>query len=162
MKTVELKDDNLQDGKGSMILRRIFLSILVTLSLILGANPSIGHGGGLDSQGGHNCRVGSCAGTYHCHQAWGPACGGGTSAPLPKNTLTPKCVIESEKSLSSENIAFLQKKLKGKGFNPGAIDGNYGGSSQKALNAYEKKNKLQLSTGTSVNNASMKLLGVNC
>jgi peptidoglycan hydrolase-like protein with peptidoglycan-binding domain len=76
--------------------------------------------------------------------------------------LTPKCVIESEKSLSSENIAFLQIKLKNKGFNPGAIDGNYGGSSKKALNAYEKKNKLQLSTGSNINNASMKLLGVNC
>jgi len=39
--------------------------------------PSIvfAHGGRLDSQGGHNCRVGSCAGTYHCHQALGPACG---------------------------------------------------------------------------------------
>jgi hypothetical protein len=38
--------------------------------------PSIvfAHGGRLDSQGGHNCRVGSCAGTYHCHQALGPAC----------------------------------------------------------------------------------------
>jgi len=76
--------------------------------------------------------------------------------------LIPKCVIESEKSLSSENIAYLQSKLKNKGFNPGTIDGNYGVSSKKALNAYEKKNKLQLSTGTSINNASMKLLGVNC
>ena len=158
----EFNEVNLQNRKGLLTMRRIFIGMLVTLSLILGANPSIGHGGGLDSQGGHNCRVGSCAGTYHCHQAWGPACGGGTSAPLPKNTLTPKCVIESEKSLSSENIAYLQSKLKNKGFNPGTIDGNYGVSSKKALNAYEKKNKLQLSTGTSINNASMKLLGVNC
>jgi len=136
--------------------------MLVTTSLVLGSNPSIGHGGGLDSQGGHNCRVGSCAGTYHCHQAWGPACGGGASAVSPKNTLIPKCVIESEKSLSAENIAFIQNKLKSKGFNPGTIDGNYGRSSKKALNSYEKKNKLQLSTGTSINNGSMKLLGVNC
>ncbi len=39
--------------------------------------PSIvfAHSGRLDSQGGHNCRDGSCAGTYHCHQALGPACG---------------------------------------------------------------------------------------
>jgi hypothetical protein len=143
-------------------MRRIFLAMLVTSILILGANPSFGHGGGLDSDGGHNCRVGSCAGTYHCHQAWGPGCGGGSAATLPKKTITPECIVESEKSLSAENIAFIQKKLKSKGFNPGTIDGNYGRSSKKALNAYEKKNKLQLSTGTSVNNASMKLLGVNC
>lgn len=32
------------------------------------------HGGGLDWQGGHNCRVGSCAGTYHCHQPRGGIC----------------------------------------------------------------------------------------
>jgi hypothetical protein len=143
-------------------MKRMIVSMLVASSLVFGTNASFGHGGGLDWQGGHNCRVGSCAGTYHCHQARGPACGGGTSAVLPKTTLAPTCVIESEKSLSSENIAFLQNKLKSKGFNPGTIDGNYGGSSKKALNAYEKKNKLHLSTGASINNASMKLLGVNC
>ena len=27
-----------------------------------------GHGGGLDSSGGHNCYVGSCKGTYHSHR----------------------------------------------------------------------------------------------
>ena len=27
------------------------------------------HGGGLDSSGGHNCYVGSCAGTYHYHRS---------------------------------------------------------------------------------------------
>ena len=27
------------------------------------------HGGGLDSSGGHNCYVGSCAGTYHSHRS---------------------------------------------------------------------------------------------
>ena len=133
----------------------------LVLSVVTGISASA-HGGGLDSQGGHNCRVGSCAGTYHCHQARGPACGGGTSAPLQKNALTPKCVVESEKSLSAENLAFIQTKLRSKGFNPGTIDGNYGGSSKKALNAFEKKNKLQLSTGSSINNVSMKLLGVNC
>ena len=139
----------------------LILIASLVLSVVTGISANA-HGGGLDSDGGHNCRVGSCAGTYHCHQAWGPGCGGGSAATLPKKTITPECIVESEKSLSAENIAFLQKKLKSKGFNPGTIDGNYGGSSKKALNGYEKKNKLQLSTGTSINNASMKLLGVNC
>lgn len=147
--------------RNSRMQGALILIASLVLSVVTGISASA-HGGGLDSQGGHNCRVGSCAGTYHCHQARGPACGGGTSASLPKNTLTPKCVIESEKSLSTENIAFIQTKLKSKGFNPGTIDGNYGGSSKKALNAYEKKNKLQLSTGSSINHDSMKLLGVNC
>jgi len=43
-------------------------------------NIVFAHGGRLDSQGGHNCRVKSCAGTYHCHQALGPACGGSSSS----------------------------------------------------------------------------------
>jgi hypothetical protein len=145
-----------------MFMRKVFFTIFLTVTLVLGTNPSFGHGGGLDSQGGHNCRVGSCAGTYHCHQARGPACGGGATAALPKKTITPKCVVESEKSLSTENIAFIQVKLKAKGFNPGAIDGNYGGSSKKALNAFERKYKLQISIGDSINNESMKILGVNC
>lgn len=139
----------------------LILIASLVLSVVTGISAGA-HGGGLDSQGGHNCRVGSCAGTYHCHQARGPACGGGTSAPLQKNALTPKCVVESEKSLTAENIAFIQTKLRSKGFNPGMIDGNYGGSSKKALNAFEKKNKLQLSSGSSINNVSMRLLGVNC
>lgn len=143
-------------------MRNKIIQLMVAMTLVLGMSPSFGHGGGLDSDGGHNCRVGSCAGTYHCHQARGPACGGGTSAPLPKKTIVLKCVIESDESLSSSNIAFIQSKLKSKGFNPGTIDGNYGLSSRKALNAYEKKNKLQLSTGTGINNESMKRLGVNC
>ena len=31
-------------------------------------NSAHAHGGGLDSSGGHNCYVGSCAGTYHYHR----------------------------------------------------------------------------------------------
>lgn len=143
-------------------MRKLLTTIIFSTTLILGMNPSFGHGGGLDSQGGHNCRVGSCAGTYHCHQARGPACGGGAAATLPRKTITPKCLIESDESLSPENIAFLQSRLKNLGFNPGAIDGNYGGSSKRALNAYEKKFKLKISSGGSINNESLKKLDVNC
>ncbi len=143
-------------------MRRMFIAMLVTSSLILGANPSIGHGGGLDSQGGHNCRVGSCAGTYHCHQARGPACGGGTKPSTQRKTLLTKCVEESAEDLTSSNMALIQTKLKTKGFDPGTIDGNYGSGTKKALNAFEKKYKLTQSMGSSINNASMEKLGVNC
>ena len=55
--------------------RKFLLSTVLALGISL-TTPSgaIGHGGGLDWQGGHNCRVGSCAGTYHCHQARGGVC----------------------------------------------------------------------------------------
>lgn len=132
------------------------------MALTMGTNPSFGHGGGLDSDGGHNCRVGSCAGTYHCHQAWGQACGGGPAANLPRKSITPKCIVESASSLSVNNIAMVQIKLKSKGFNPGTIDGSYGDGSKKALNNYEKKNKLITSTGSRINSETLEHLGVNC
>ena len=43
------------------------LYFLFYVSLVGGA--AFGHGGGLDSSGGHNCYVGSCAGTYHSHRS---------------------------------------------------------------------------------------------
>lgn len=43
------------------------LLICLVLILILQNKVVLAHGGGLDSSGGHNCYVGSCAGTYHTH-----------------------------------------------------------------------------------------------
>ena len=63
-------DLNLKTSKKIVLLSSLALGISLTTPSIVFA-----HGGRLDSQGGHNCRVGSCAGTYHCHQALGPACG---------------------------------------------------------------------------------------
>jgi hypothetical protein len=54
------------------------------------AVPAQAHGGGLDWQGGHNCRVGSCAGTYHCHQARGGICAN-NSQPAPRNGRYATC-----------------------------------------------------------------------
>lgn len=54
-----------------------FLGLVGGIALVLSAFaavPAQAHGGGLDWQGGHNCRVGSCAGEYHCHQARGGIC----------------------------------------------------------------------------------------
>jgi hypothetical protein len=66
----------------SKISRKVFFSILLALGVSL-TTPStaISHGGGLDWQGGHNCRVGSCAGTYHCHQARGGVCAPANKSP---------------------------------------------------------------------------------
>lgn len=53
-------------------------STALTAALMIGTGiPAQAHGGGLDWQGGHNCRVGSCAGTYHCHQPRGGICAKG-------------------------------------------------------------------------------------
>lgn len=67
--------------------RRKVLVISALLSILspLGSVGASAHGGGLDSDGGHNCYVPSCAGTYHCHRYRGGRCplaGFGTSAPV--------------------------------------------------------------------------------
>jgi len=57
-----------------------FIGLLLALSVAV-AGPSNAHGGGLDGSGGHNCNVGSCAGTYHCHRYYGGRCQRTTTPP---------------------------------------------------------------------------------
>ena len=48
--------------------RNRFLLLLLLVSLVALAPSMVSaHGGGLDSNGGHNCYVSPCAGTYHYH-----------------------------------------------------------------------------------------------
>jgi hypothetical protein len=86
------------------------------LSLLLIAVPTAvsAHSGGLDSQGGHNCRVGSCAGTYHCHQPRGPVCqqafGPKTQNPKPKPTASKKA--EKSKNKKGDTVKNNKKNKK--------------------------------------------------
>lgn len=50
---------------------RISVALVMTVTSL---GPTYAHGGRLDSQGGHNCRTGSCAGTYHCHKPLSTFC----------------------------------------------------------------------------------------
>jgi hypothetical protein len=59
---------------SSKIVAMLSTSALAAAMLVGTGVPAQAHGGGLDWQGGHNCRVGSCAGTYHCHQPRGGIC----------------------------------------------------------------------------------------
>lgn len=137
----------------------MFVSILFSVTLSL---PAFGHGGGLDSQGGHNCNVGSCAGTYHCHQAWGPGCGGGTSSDIDFAPLTPKCVDEYSSKMTKRNWAKVQKLLKASGYSPGRIDGKFGPKTQKALREYERDLELNVSSGSRVQPETLRSLGAFC
>lgn len=46
-----------------------FSLLVIALSASLAPIVASAHGGGLDSNGGHNCYVGACAGTYHYHRS---------------------------------------------------------------------------------------------
>ena len=79
-------------------------------------SPAQSHGGGLDSDVGHNCRVGSCAGTYHCHQAWGPRCGGPGYSTSPSKSsgsksVKPVCIKNINNSLTKANVAMVQSLI---------------------------------------------------
>jgi hypothetical protein len=62
-------------------MNKIFF-ILMGISMTLLPTVSLAHSGRTDSSGGHNCRTGSCAGTYHYHN--------GGSSYKKTTTSTPK------------------------------------------------------------------------
>lgn len=70
-----------------LVMRKISTALIVGILTFGTIAPASAHGGGLDWQGGHNCRVGSCVGTYHCHQARAGVC-----APVKKKVVPSKKV----------------------------------------------------------------------
>ena len=155
---------------SKMFVVGLLLSALMTTPV----KAVVSHGGGLDSDGGHNCYVASCAGTYHCHQARGPRCGGGGSYSsggsdfnysevyqLPAIRVAA-CVNLSGGSFTNSEVARMQKALKTSGYRPGPIDGVYGKQTRSALNKFEKKKNLNLSRGGSVYVESIRRLGIGC
>lgn len=95
---------------------RVLTRFLLALCLSSGAqflpSPNIAeaHGGGLDSDGGHNCYVSYCAGTYHCHQARGPRCQPSTK---PQVTFKVPTVPQSEMGLGVEATSSDDMGFKG-------------------------------------------------
>lgn len=145
-------------------MKRVALVMTVAILTVGTPSPSYSHGGGLDGDGGHNCRVGSCAGTYHCHQAWGPGCGGGTSANTPSKPKlpSPDCYPGDEEDFTSGNVVMIQNKLKKAGYKLGTSDGIFGSKTLQALNSFEVKNGLSKSTKNSIYVATMNALKVAC
>jgi hypothetical protein len=137
------------------------VTLLLGTFAVAPAGAVTNHGGGLDSDGGHNCNVGSCAGTYHCHQS----CGGGSyssgnySQPALEVAL---CVDISGGSFTYSEMARIQQALKTGGYRPGPIDGAYGQQTRSALNRFERKKRLKLSRGRSIYFVSISRLGVAC
>jgi hypothetical protein len=77
---------------------------VILLSLII-TTPSMAHSGRTDSNGGHNCNVGACAGTYHYHN--------GGSTPTSPSVQTPRTPVKTSGVLS-ENIETKYKSVKKK------------------------------------------------
>ncbi len=161
-----------QPGKRKAFSLRLCCQVLCIATLpmlVLGfgfapiSGPVEAHGGGLDGDGGHNCYVGACAGSYHCHQSRGPRCGGGwsqgSSAP---SWSVASCVLTSGGSFTRGEVGKIQANLKFWGFNPGPIDGKYGPKTRAALNRFEDRAGIPRSTGQFINVLSVRHLWAAC
>ncbi len=73
----------------------VSVAIVAIVGIIL-PSAIFAHSGRTDSSGGHNCNVGSCAGTYHYHN-------GGTPPPPPPPPLPPRCAPNSTYSSTTDN-----------------------------------------------------------
>ena len=147
-------------------IKNLFIAVFVLLIgiafLIPGAAASA-HGGGLDSDGGHNCNVGSCAGTYHCHQARGPRCGGGLQSQAPTVTQSPaSCVNFLRSSMTRGETQLMQLLLKADGFNPGPLDGYFGRRTSNAVNAYELYYGLKVSPYLKIYFSTLNHMDIGC
>jgi hypothetical protein len=152
------------DAAKASKVRRIaaIASITVCLLSLIPVSVANGHGGGLDSDGGHNCNVGSCAGTYHCHQARGPRCGGGVrSQPQPSPASFARCVTLGV-TMTTQEVRLLQLKLAAEGFDPGPLDGVFGRRTSLAVNVYELANRLKLSPARQVYYGTLIHMGISC
>ena len=147
-------------------MKKITFAIAVAMLTLSTPSPSYSHGGGLDWQGGHNCRVGSCAGTYHCHQARAGVCT--PSADLPKTKpkvsqkVTTQCIKETDENLNRNQVAMIQFRLASLGYQVGTQDGTYGSLTIKALNKFEIDYKLKKSSKSIIENETLGVLGTLC
>jgi len=132
----------------------------LTVAVFSQIGSAKGHGGGLDSDGGHNCYVGSCAGTYHCHRSWGPGCGGGGWTYTPYVPIA-RCVDEYS-DLDAGEIKLIQFSLALRGYNPGPVDGIFGPRTTKALNAYERNLRIRVSAPRFINFSTLYELDLEC
>ncbi len=89
------------------------LAALVFVVMMFPAGIVNAHSGRTDSSGGHNCRVGACAGTYHYHNGGGATTPTTTPyvAPTPRVPVTTKkSVINDVSYLFTETIRYTSKE----------------------------------------------------
>ncbi len=164
-------------ARHSIVAAILALVLASGFGLPSGGNQAMAHGGGLDSNGGHNCYVSACAGTYHCHQSRGPRCGGGsnqsagtstatrppTTAPVKPGVALPRCVkTVGYGEYTRGEIGLIQSALRGFGYQPGPIDGIFGRMTRGALNAFERARGLSSSTSNTIFIASVVSLRISC
>ena len=136
-------------------LQSLFFLFLLAALTVQSTTLVSAHGGGLDGDGGHNCYVGSCAGTYHYHRGGGSNSGSRLPSPA-------FCVALNSSSITQSEVALTQFMLLLKGFSPGPLDGFLGSQTKRAINAYEGKYGLSRSPKNSIYHSTVRHLGIDC
>lgn len=110
--------------------------LLITVAVCFMAVPSFveAHSGRTDSSGGHNCRTGSCAGTYHYHNG-GYSRSSSYSAPS-------YATYSNYYGLSKSDVRIIQNFLNEELGRSMVVDGIYGSNTKSAVRAFQYKHGL--------------------
>lgn len=106
--------------------------MVVGMSFVLIPAISLAHSGRTDSNGGHNCRTGSCAGTYHYHN-------GGTSNYTKSTTYTTPKTPYSNYGHSQDDVKIIQNFLNTELDLNMKVDGIYGSGTKTAVKSFQYK-----------------------
>lgn len=107
----------------------LFLFVFISIAFI--PATSLAHSGRTDSSGGHNCRTGSCAGTYHYHN-------GGSSYTKTTTYSTPKTSY-SNYGYSQSDVKIIQNFLNVELGRSMKVDGIYGAGTKAAVKSFQYK-----------------------
>lgn len=176
-------------GRSSWLpLWKKFLLTFGFLGLCVGAPSSaeaaVAHGGGLDGDGGHNCYVSACAGTYHCHRPWGGRCRAGVATQVATTTTQPfrstaipqpparpttttrpmaaaSCISQLPFLTTAETV-LLQRTLQGAGAYRSAVDGVLGAETVTAVISVANRFRMEVPDPTRPTRQFLQALDVSC
>lgn len=115
-------------GTVVRVIRSLTINLLVLTFILIATNTSVyAHSGRTDANGGHNCNVGSCAGTYHYHNGGGGGDSGGLSE-------AAQARVAGADFARTENRARIESSAKVEGNYQGKTDGLAGTNTPYAGN----------------------------
>ena len=127
--------DNMISIRGCGMNKKIICTIiLLSIPSFAGA-----HGGGLNSEGCHNDRK---RGTYHCHRSSYTPKSASSFSSSRSSSFTNYNKASNSAKYNNTKISSIQTLLKHNGYNVGAVDGKFGTKTRKAIESFQRDNRL--------------------
>jgi hypothetical protein len=112
-----------------------FISIIISLTILITPIIGLAHSGRTDAYGGHHdYNNASGLGSYHYHHGMGPH--------LHPGGICPYSVKSYSYSNSKLTVMSAQKALNKHGYNCGSVDGIIGSKTKAALKAFQRDHHL--------------------